>query len=211
MKYKFLDIGTSCFATSIDNNFRQGKDKGILVEPIKKYLDLIPDIQGVIKANFAISNYCGEGTMYAPIIDHDLTYTPKEYFEIEDKKISGEYGKAGSNSLNKKHPNMDKFKREFETIPCSVITLESLCSMFEINEVESIKIDTEGHENIVLIQLIQLMRDKKITIKKSITFESNYLNNQQELLGLGNTICNEFGFKFEGKFGKDQNILLIKE
>ena len=212
MIYKFLDIGTSCFATSIDDkNFKAGEDRGILVEPIKKYLDAIPETEGVIKANYAISNYCGDGTMYSPIASIDnLEYTSQEYFEIENKELRQQYGKAGSNSLNKIHPNIHKFNQEFDTLACNVITLDKLCEIYEIHEVESIKIDTEGHENIVLSQLIDLMKAEKIKILNSIKFESNYLNNQTDLTRLSETICQEFMFKNLGTFGRDQNVILKK-
>lgn len=212
MRYKFLDIGTSCYATSIDDqNFRIGKDRGILVEPIKKYLDVIPEIEGVIKANYAISNYCGDGTMYAPTIAVDnLEYTSQEYFEVENKDLRQQYGKAGSNSLNKIHPNIQRLNREFETIPCAVITLDKLCDMYQAHEIESIKIDTEGHENIVLSQLIDLMKAKKIKVLNSIKFENNYLNDQQDLARLSEVICEEFMFENLGLFGQDQNVILKK-
>lgn len=212
MRYKFLDIGTSCFATSIDDkNFKAGEDNGILVEPIKKYLDAIPEIEGVIKANYAISNYCGNGTMYAPTVSIDnLEYTSQEYFEVENKELRQQYGKAGSNSLNKIHPNIHKFNQEFDTVACTVITLDKLCDIYEIDEVESIKIDTEGHESIVLSQLIDLMKAKKIKVLNSIKFESNYLNDQTDLRRLSETICKEFMFENLGVFGRDQNVILKK-
>lgn len=61
INYDFIEIGTSDYDTEIEkcdlNTY------GISVEPMKIYLDKLPDKPNVIKVNKAISNIRGEGYM----------------------------------------------------------------------------------------------------------------------------------------------------
>jgi len=53
MKYDFIEIGTSNFDTLIENS--NETTVGISIEPLKVYLDQLPNLTNVIKINCAIS------------------------------------------------------------------------------------------------------------------------------------------------------------
>ena len=56
MKIDFLDIGTCDFETSADEIHNNPSASIILVEPLKFYLDNIPEHDNITKVNVAISN-----------------------------------------------------------------------------------------------------------------------------------------------------------
>ena len=60
--FDFVDIGTSDFDTSVD--FLKPGQKVLLVEPLKYYLDRLPDGPGIFKANYAISTKIRTGYMF---------------------------------------------------------------------------------------------------------------------------------------------------
>ena len=59
MKFDFVEIGTSDFDTNLDK--RKKGQKILLVEPVKYYLDKLPNGEGIFKNNCAISDKSGRG------------------------------------------------------------------------------------------------------------------------------------------------------
>ena len=55
--YDFIEIGTSDFDTEIQKNDNKC---GVSIEPIKYYLDKLPNKENCIKLNMGISNYNGK-------------------------------------------------------------------------------------------------------------------------------------------------------
>jgi hypothetical protein len=89
MNCEFIKIGTCDFdshiLTSDDNTI------GVIVEPLKKYLDNLPNKKNIIKINKAISNYNGKINIY---------HLPIEI--IEKNKLP--LWLKGCNSVNNYHP-----------------------------------------------------------------------------------------------------------
>lgn len=57
----FIEIGTSDFDTEIQKN---NNKTGLSIEPIKYYLDRLPDKKNIKKINVAISDYNGNADVY---------------------------------------------------------------------------------------------------------------------------------------------------
>jgi len=151
MNFKFVDIGTSDFDTRVReiNN----EEKILLVEPLFYYLSNLPDGNGIFKANFAISDKNGFGKIY--------------YVKSE---IIKEYGLPnwfrGCNSLNHKHPTVLKFLNKLnkpETLisveETRIISFRELIKIYGISSIESLKIDTEGHDSVILNDVYQAILD----------------------------------------------------
>lgn len=147
MNFKFVDIGTSDFDTRVReiNN----EEKILLVEPLFYYLRNLPDGNGIFKANFAISDKNDFGKIY--------------YVKSE---IIKEYGLPnwfrGCNSLNHKHPTVLKFLNKLnkpETLisveETRIISFRKLIEIYGIKSIESLKIDTEGHDSVILNDVYQ--------------------------------------------------------
>jgi hypothetical protein len=55
-----------------------------------------------------------------------------------------------------------------------------LCEQYDITWIAQLKIDTEGHEAIILKQVLQRIKTRKLVVDE-IKFEYNYLSDKQVL------------------------------
>ena len=184
MKYTYIDIGTCDFETSAE--LMVSTDFGLFVEPLFKYLKKIPEEDNIIKAPFAISNFKGYS---------ELFYFSEEninYYNLPNWV-------RGCNSIGKPHKLLSI---EFPFIVPNklfvpTITFSDLIELYSITEAQNIKIDTEGHDHIILNQIINYVQS--LNIKKIIFEYIPFNGNTNEL---NNLILNfnELGFKnyFEG-------------
>jgi FkbM family methyltransferase len=152
-----IEIGTSDFRTLA------GIEQGLYIEPIKYYFDRLPDCN---KLNIAISNYEGEATFYyltdREIIQHSL---PKWI--------------RGCNSIHQPHPTTVKLLQELN-IPTSIIhsctvkvkRLHNLLQEADITQIDYLKIDTEGHDTVILKDFLINTSIRPQTIQ----FENNSLS-----------------------------------
>jgi FkbM family methyltransferase len=144
MKYKFLEIGTSDFATL---SRKYPKEKGICVEPVKSLLDAIPNNPNHIKVNVAIHDKDGTASFYKL----------KDEFLADKEHRTYERGMScleGSDNEEKRITNSVRFNR-FEKITVPTMSLSSLLTLHEIDSVEILKIDTEGYDAFILQQLVE--------------------------------------------------------
>jgi len=163
MKYDFIEIGTSDFRTLAENPDLNG----ISVEPVRDYFDNLPDREGLIKVNAAISDTEGTGEMH---------YCRSEFI---DKNGLPQWLK-GCNSLNASHPSVIKYCADnlislnalVGIQGINLITLAQLFEEHDVTEVDFLKIDTEGHDATIMLYLFLL--EKRPIIHK-IQFESNVL------------------------------------
>ena len=162
MDYDFIEIGTSNFDTLI-----QGADDttiGLSIEPVKYYIDCLPDKKGVKKLNVAISDRSGEIDVYYIPEDVIVANNLQDWFR-------------GCNSVNKYHPlhiqhgvtqlcKVDRVK---------VITPADLFTQNKVRSVKYLKIDTEGHDCTILKSLYTYLEPllTKEVYPKRILFESN--------------------------------------
>jgi FkbM family methyltransferase len=194
MKYKFVDIGCCNYCCSGDI---YGLDeKHLYVEPIKAFIDVIPEGKGTIKENSAISNHNGVTDFFTPKLHSKVRYYSKdEMLKItSDQKLIEKWqllNKEYAHSGITKHPKATML----EQTQVNCITLKTLFDKHNVTEIEYLKIDVEGAESIILTQLVKLMLNNKIKITKQIIFEYNHLSNMKKLLKLSNGICKKFGFR----------------
>lgn len=165
----FLEIGTSDFDTLIE--LANDRTVGITVEPVKRYLDRLPDKPGVIKTCVAISDKPGVGEVY---------YLPEE--KIVEFGFMKDY--RGCNTLNEPHPtvlnqlkSLGKDESEFLKTRIPVLTYQNLIDAYGIRSVRYCKINTEGHDCKILNSMLNADRAKPQKIK----FESNALVDPTEL------------------------------
>jgi len=163
MDYDFIEIGTSDFDTLIQNTKNQ---IGLSIEPIKFYLDNLPNNPHVIKVNCAISNIDG------------IT----DVFWVDPKDIE-EHGMfsylRGCNSIN--HPNeiilneLKSFNLEslLKKSECITATWKTIVNRYDIKSVNLLKIDTEGHDCHIINNILD---DCEGVLPKKIIFEANKLS-----------------------------------
>lgn len=180
--YDFVEIGTALWGTLIE--LADEKTVGISVEPIKEYLDSLPNKPGVIKVPAAITDK-PSGTI-------------KIYY-VTQGSIS-RYGLggwlAGCNSVNKPHdfhtaynddpgywlscPEKKVQGRDLvaegivSCIDVPVLTFTELGVKYDIGQVDFIKIDTEGHDPHILRSIMEYYaKVGKEFLPKKIQFENS--------------------------------------
>jgi len=160
--YDFIEIGTSDFDTLIETSDED--TVGISIEPIKYYLDRLPERKNVKKLQVAISE--SDGFI-------DIYYIPTEKI----KEYSLPFWVRGTNSINQPHPFA--LKKIGKEIYDSVVTIEkiptlswgTLVSEENIKSIDFLKIDTEGHDHIILNGYIDLCESQPNLYAKKIQFE----------------------------------------
>lgn len=168
MRYKIVEIGTSDFRIDSLNEI----ETCLLIEPVKFYLDRIPDQSNIIKLNVAISDENGYTNVYYSNLDY-----------IIENKLPNWL--RGCNSIEHKHPTVIQYCKDNNIIEDDLIikqriekiTPETLFSMYSIDYIDFLKIDTEGHDTIILESLMNA--SNKPVIDK-IKFESNVLTDESD-------------------------------
>jgi hypothetical protein len=166
MKYNFIEIGTSDFHTLLQTT--EGLI-GLSIDPIKIYLNNLPNNPHVIKLNCAISNRDGVADVF--------WLDPKD---IEEYNLS--WYLRGCNSIIKPHilttKELEEKKLEFliKQTTCEMITWKTLIERYDVRELDTLKIDTEGHDCVIINDIID--NDGGVLPKK-IFFEGNELTNPE--------------------------------
>ena len=203
MKYKFIDIG--CGHTNVSTDIYGLDVNGLLVEPIKEFCDVLPNSDTVLIEQSAIGEYDGTIDIHCDLMD----WGKIKYYSIQQlssvkhiERIAQKNPIHGITSIIHNTGN----KRSV-----NLMTFESLINKYNITEVDQIKIDVEGYENVLLQQLIELMRSNKLIVNKTIIFEYNHMSDLNELDKLKILISNEFGFNYRfEKLGWNEDIIMEK-
>jgi FkbM family methyltransferase len=197
MHYDFIEVGTSDFRTLIQTC--GPNEIGLSIEPIKMYLDNLPDKPNVTKVNCALSNVTGTIDVFyvkpEDIIKHNLPTWVR-----------------GCNSINKAHPTVlnllgDKHDSIITKETVEVINWSKLVDTFKIESVKHLKIDTEGHDGLILDDYYNTCLNNTKLLASTIIFENNVLAD----IELNNSVINKFinlGYKGE-KIGDDYKLVKI--
>ena len=211
MKYKFVDIG--CGHESVSADKFGTSVIGMYVEPIKEYLDVLPAGKNIIKENSAISDENGTIKFNAVVSKNPQYFTGKAIERIvKSEKLYKiyieQYASSGQSSLFK----LDTIKPFAKEIEVNSLTLESLFEKHNVTEIDYLKIDVEGAEEILLNQLIVLLDINKIKINEQIKFEYNELSNKAQLDKLTKYIAQQYNFtsKYECSYPWNADMVLDK-
>ncbi len=154
-----IEIGTSDFRT------QAGQVDGIFIEPVKTYFDNLPECT---KINCAISNEGSYATMF--FVDPDKI-----------KKHNLPDWLRGCNSIHEIHPTVQKMIDEGKINPTwvksydvEVRRIKSIIDQYNIIRIDVLKVDTEGHDVIILNDFFDT-----VDIKPSVVqFEYNVLTDK---------------------------------
>lgn len=149
-----VEIGTSDFRTLA------GKENGLFIEPVKAYFDRLPECT---KLNIAISNYEGEVDVY--------------YIEPEDvTRHNMPNWMRGCNSIGDPHPTAISYgyQQYVKSHKVKVKRIKTVLEEQGITAIDLLKIDTEGHDCIILNDYL----DTVDFLPKKIQFENNYLSDE---------------------------------
>ena len=168
--YDFVEIGTCDFNTFLQ---RENPGIGISIEPMKRYFDRLPKVEGVTKLNVAISDKDGydEINFLDEKIIKDLSL--RSGLDLQWMR--------GSNRLGEKHKVNDAQVRMMgidineinQTETVKTMTWKTLTEEHNINHIDYLKLDTEGHEGVILSQVADDMEKRPEFRPRFILFEYN--------------------------------------
>ena len=169
MKYNFIEIGTSNFDTLIES--ADDTTVGLSIEPIKYYLDQLPKRKNVKKLAVAVSRGKVSGQM-------QVYYVPER--TIRARGLPDWL--RGCNSVGAYHPkHTELMVRDLVQIDSvDVIPIGDIFDLYNVTELDYLKIDTEGADCEIMYTLSLFLSDQpKSRYPKKILFESNELANQE--------------------------------
>jgi FkbM family methyltransferase len=171
--YDFIEIGTSDFNTLIKTASDQ--TVGLSVEPLLDYLKRLPDRACVTKVNAAVSDVNGNMEIY---------YIP------DDVRIANKLPTwvKGTNKIGEPHPTVVRYlaKHGFsaslithQTVP--VLSVSELLQRYNVGSIDYLKIDTEGHDCVIMNAYLTIAESTPTLQAKRIQFESNALSSQSDV------------------------------
>jgi len=194
-----VEIGTCDFDVA---TLRNHVSTGLCVEPIQFYLDKLPNKTGVKKINCAISDENGKCTIY--FVDPEIIekYNFPDWFR-------------GCNSIDAHHPTVDRIIRERGLLPRDFInhyivekkTLFQLLGEQGIQQMYLLKIDTEGHDCIILDKYLQDIENDNHRLPFELFFECNVLTDETIINDML-VVLSEKGYDLIKKDDSDANLRL---
>ena len=172
MIFDYVEIGTCDFDTEIQKD--DGKI-GLSVEPIKYYLDKLPNKTGCKKIQAAISSHD------QPVKVYFLSLETIEMYKLP-------LWARGCNTINHVHPGIYHLLKEkgidiHQVISSYEVPAKTLVSLFTEHHVSGLyylKIDTEGHDTTILDQFYTSVKSNAYLPHK-ILFESNVLSKKADV------------------------------
>lgn len=172
--YDFVEIGTSDFDTLIQS--ANDTSIGLSVDPLQIYLDRLPSKKNVTKVCAAIT-----GSLIGKSID--VFYVEP----VDIIKNNFHDWIRGCNSIQSKHPTVSKYLQSLnlenllqkKTVP--MLTVKDLFEIYQVQSVDTLKIDTEGHDCNILSGLLTYCETKPLALPDTIYFEANSLTPTSEI------------------------------
>jgi len=163
LKYNFVEIGTCHFETLIES--ADDNTIGLSIEPLKYYLDMLPNRTNVKKLNCAVSRNNQHEQL-------EIYYIPQSV--IVANKLPDWF--QGCNSVGNYHPLHQQHNITHlvlrEWVTC--VPIGYLFEQHQITELDYLKIDTEGSDSDILLHFFEYLKNKDVSsYPKRIKFESN--------------------------------------
>lgn len=160
MKYDFVEIGTCDYHTLLEGC--SATEIGLSVEPIKIYLDRLPNKSNVTKVNLAVSS---EDKMV------DLYWVEPHNQEKYNLSFTKGWG-----TIIKPHKGHSESEMMLNTGMLSKHQIEAvswgtLAKRYDIEQVKYVKIDAEGHDCIIVNSILDYT---EIPYPEKISFETSH-------------------------------------
>ena len=203
----FIEIGTSNAQTICQHINGDETVIGYSIEPSKVYLEQLPSHPGVQKVNAAITGHSRH--IAAGKNSVDFYWIP--YQTIIDEQLPPNI--AGLNSINNYHVahinrNLTHLV-QIESVP--LLPIDKFLMEQHIRRIKLLKIDTEGHDAIILRGLYEYIKDTGSNIlymPTVIMFENNGLSDGGDVSEVLDLFVGEFNYtlKFSG-----MDVLISRE
>jgi hypothetical protein len=189
MHYNFIEIGTSDFDTEIQTCADSAV--GLSIDPILYYLQRLPSKQHVMRVLGAISDSDGFTDVY---------FVPPEMIELHRLPD----WVRGCNSIGAPHPTVFNLLKNAGADPAAFIrktkipqfSMCTLLQMYNVSSCDYLKIDTEGHDVVILSNYIEAIQKQITKPAARICFEANELTHSILTEGIV-SLLNDIGYEVE--------------
>ena len=169
MIYDFIEIGTADFDTEIQNH--NGRN-GLSVDIIQEYLDNLPNIDNVKKICCGISNVSSEVDAFKPNFP--------EYFPGWLRGCVSIF-KPHKHVIEYCNNNGVDYNKYMTVRKVKIISVVEFIKNNNITGVTFLKIDTEGHDCVILNAWLDCCNENPVLLPKHILYESKDLTDSYEL------------------------------
>jgi FkbM family methyltransferase len=152
MHFDNIEIGTSDFRTLCES----AEGNGISVEPVPYYFQRLRKRDDWNYLRVAVSNRSGTATVY---------HCDPDKLDLYPNWL------RGCNSIDHVHPTLKLICKHIERTEVQVITPAELYIMCDITSIGYFKIDTEGHDHVIINSILADM----LPLPETLRFESNEL------------------------------------
>ena len=198
MHYNFIEIGTSDFDTEIQTC--ADTDVGISVDPILFYLQRLPAKPHVMRVLAAISDSDGFVDVYHVPETNIRAYGMPDWVR-------------GCNSIGAHHPTVAHMLQTCGIDPATVIqktsvpkfSMTTFLRMYNVSSCDYLKIDTEGHDTVILCNYIEAVKAGITQPAKRLCFEANSLTPAALVDGTILLLTTELGYMLETR---DDNVVM---
>lgn len=203
MHYNFIEIGTSDFDTEIQTCTESAV--GLSVDPILYYIQRLPAKPHVMRVLAAVSDRDGFTDVY---------HVPPDLIE----RMGMPHWVRGCNSIGTPHPTVSNLLTSAGIDPCALIqktkvpqfSMTSLLQMYNVSSCDYLKIDTEGHDVVILSNYIEALQQKITAPARRICFEANELTHSVLTEGIILLLC-ELGYVIETRDGSNVFLSYIQK
>ena len=177
----FIEIGTADFWTIIET--ADDSVTGFSIDPLQMYLDNLPNKPNVQKCCLAITGKCEENAT------SDVYFIPRE--KIIEHRLADWF--AGCNTIGNYHPLhiQHNVTQHVSRVTVPMMSLGSFYDLHQIQGCKFLKIDTEGHDVVILDEFVNYLKQKGTEFyPKKIQFESNELTDPKKVKDIINKFTN---------------------
>jgi FkbM family methyltransferase len=197
MNYDFIEVGTSDFETHIQN--ARDETVGLSIEPIQYYLDRLPNKENVEKLNCAVSFDGKPGRDKVYYIPHETIVRQGIPHWIRGCNSMGDY--------HYQH-KVRNLQEHVKTIEVDVIPLRDIFEHHNVEQLKTLKLDTEGGDSYILQSFIPFLKDRlKENYPQTIEFETNILT-PAEVVNETIELYVELGYRVAQRGVGEQNTIL---
>lgn len=201
MHYNFIEIGTSDFDTEIQSCSNDAV--GLSVDPILFYLQRLPSKPNVMRVLAAISNKDGMTDVYHVPLDTIERYGLPDWTR-------------GCSCIGNYHPTVVGVLNQWGLDPHNifvktqvpVFSIKTFLNIYNVSTCDYLKIDTEGHDTVILHNYIEAVKEGITAPAKRICFESNVLSSISDVDTIIQSLI-EIGYELVDRGGN--TIMKFKE
>ena len=189
--FDFIEVGTSDWGTL--TQFCAGEDdkavlasevrtsidslrwvRGLAVEPVREYLDALPQLPRVSKVESAMGEFSGDATVYMVSAENIQRYMYK--YSVQGRDVMW-YAKSLS-CVGRPHPQLSWMLREvgrddlLEQRSIRVLSWADLCALHSVASVDVVQLDCEGMDCAVLRGLLTHCERDPASLPRLIQFEA---------------------------------------